>query len=465
MCSSAPSNVLLKLVADVDLLLRNARVVLEDRVVRTDVAIADGIIVGLTPNLAGAAREEVDCSPLHLFAGVIDSHVHFNEPGRTEWEGLASGSRAVAAGGGTCFFDMPLNSTPPVLDATAFEAKRLAAEAQSVTDFALWGGLTPINLDRLTELHEAGVIGFKAFMSDSGIADYPRADAETLRSGMRTAARLGGLVAVHAESDAITGRLADELRKLGRTTPRDYLDSRPIPAELEAIRMACEIAGETGCDLHVVHVSSAEGVELIATQRAAGVRVTCETCPHYLTLCEGDVLKLGAVAKCAPPVRSADERDRLIKAVLDGKVDTIGSDQSPSPQELKSRDDFFAVWGGIAGAQHLLGLMLDLWERSPNPDWPLLTRILSSNVARRFRLPKTLGIIAVGSEANLAIVDLAMKDEVTVDRLQYRHRLTPYAGRKLLGKVVRTLLRGQTIAHDGQATGAPAGRLVVPSPA
>lgn len=462
MCSSASLNVWLNIVANLDLILRNAGVVLEDRVERMDVAIDDGIIVALASDLAGSTREEFDCTPLHVFPGVIDSHVHFNEPGRTEWEGLATGSRAVAAGGGTCFFDMPLNSTPPVLDAESFEAKRVAAEAQSVTDFALWGGLTPLNLDRLAELNEAGVIGFKAFMSDSGIADFPRADAGTLRAGMEMAAALRALVAIHAESDEMTKDLAAEHRSAHRTTARDYLDSRPIAAELDAIRMACEIAGETGCDLHVVHVSSAEGVELIAAQRAAGVKVTCETCPHYLTLCEDDVLTLGAVAKCAPPVRSASERDRLVSAVLHGQVNTIGSDHSPSPPELKARDDFFAVWGGIAGAQHLLPLMLDLWTQRANPDWPLLSRLLSTNVAHRFRLPKTLGRIAVGAEANLALIDLAAPDEVALDRLHYRHRLTPYAGRKLRGKIVRTLLRGKTITRDGQAMGAPSGRLVVP---
>jgi allantoinase len=462
MCSSAPSNVSLKTVAEFDLVLHNANVVMEDRVDRMDIAVSDGIIIALAPNLTGTAHDEFDCTPWHVFPGVIDSHVHFNEPGRTGWEGLTTGSRAIAAGGGTCFFDMPLNSTPAVLDVSAFEAKRASAEAQSVTDFALWGGLTPLNLDRLVELHDAGAIGFKAFMSDSGIADFPRADAATLRAGMKTAAALRALVAVHAESDEMTWTLAQERRSTGRTTARDYLDSRPIAAEIEAIRMACEIAGETGCDLHVVHVSSAEGVQLIATQRAAGVRVTCETCPHYLTLCDEDVLKLGAVAKCAPPVRRADERDRLINAVWDGKVNTVGSDHSPSPPELKAHDDFFAVWGGIAGAQHLLALMLDLWMRSAVPDLPLLGRLLSSNVAHRFRLPGTLGRIAVGAEANLAIVDLAATEQVAVDRLHYRHRLTPYAGRKLRGKIVRTLLRGKTIAHNGQVTGAPEGRLVVP---
>jgi allantoinase len=357
---------------------------------------------------------------------------------------------------------MPLNSTPPVLDGTAFDAKRVAAEAQSVTDFAIWGGLTPLNLDRLPELHERGVIGFKAFMSDSGVADFPRADTSTLREAMRVIAGLDSLVAVHAESEEMTQRLSVEARATGGNGIREYLDSRPIAAELEAIRLACELAGEAECALHVVHVSSADGVALVRDFRARGVQVTCETCPHYLILSEDDLFGLGAVAKCAPPLRTAAQREQLLDCVLHAEVDTIGSDHSPSPPGLKAREDFFAVWGGIAGAQHLLPLMLDVWLRQARPDWPLLSRLMATNVARRFKLPATVGRIAERAEANLALVDLAQTDEISIERLHYRHRITPYAGRKLRGRVVRTLLRGKTIARDGQTTGAPAGRLVVP---
>jgi allantoinase len=443
---------------DFDLFLRNGRVVLEDRVERADLAVVDGRIAAIDANIIGTGREEIDCSALHIFPGVIDAHVHFNEPGRTDWEGLATGSRAVAAGGGTCFFDMPLNSTPPVLDGAAFDAKRAAAEAQSVTDFAIWGGLTPLNLDRIDELHARGVVGLKAFMCNSGIDDFPRADEATLRAGMKHAARLNLLVAVHAESETMTQR---PLQSGG--TIREYLDSRSIAAEVDAIRVACELAGETGCRLHVVHVSSTAGVALIGAQQHAGVDVTCETCPHYLVLSEDDVLALGAVAKCSPPIRSLHERDLLVREVLTGRVQTIGSDHSPSPPEMKQSDNFFAVWGGIGGAQHLLPLLLDLWLQQAEPDWPLLSRLLSINVAKRFRLPSPVGRAAVGADANLALIDLAGSDTAESTRLHYRHKLTPYAGRKLRGKVVRTLLRGQTIARDGQAVGNPAGRLIVPS--
>jgi len=444
---------------DFDLLLRSVRVVFADRVERTDLAIAEGSIVALSPGVSGDAREEIDGTALHVFPGVIDSHVHFNEPGRTEWEGLATGSHAVAAGGGVCFFDMPLNSTPPVLDGPAFDAKHAAAEAQSVTDFALWGGLTPLNLDRFEELRDRGVIGLKAFMSDSGIPDFPRADRATLREGMKRAAALDLLVAVHAEDEDFITATAGEA-KIWRTAEA-YLNSRPPRAEWLAIDTAIELAGETGCRLHIVHVSTPGGVAQVHTARANGVNVTCETCPHYLTLEVEDVIHLGAVAKCAPPIRDAEMSAQLLANVLAGEVDTLGSDHSPSPPEMKTGDDFFAIWGGISGAQHLLPLMLDLWQREGCENWPLLARMLSTHVATRFRLePRT---IAVGAEANLALVDLAATEEVSLERLHYRHQLTPYLGRKLRGKIVRTLLRGQTIARDGQATGVRAGRLITPS--
>ena len=443
---------------DFDLLLRNGRVVLEDRVERADIAVVEGKIAAVDANIIGSGLAEIDCSALHIFPGAIDAHVHFNEPGRTDWEGLSTGSRAVAAGGGTCFFDMPLNSTPPVLDGAAFDAKRAAAEAQSVTDFGLWGGLTPLNLDRIDELRARGVVGLKAFMCHSGIDDFPRADEATLRAGMKHAARLNLLVAVHAESETLTQR---PLHSSGSI--REYLDSRSIAAEVDAIRVACELAGETGCRLHIVHVSSTAGIALIGAQQKAGVDVTGETCPHYLVLSEDDVLSLGAIAKCSPPIRSTHERDGLVHEVFAGHVETIGSDHSPSPPDLKQREDFFAVWGGIGGAQHLLPLLLDLWLRHEKPDWPLLSRLLSINVAKRFRLPAPTGRVAVGADASLVLVDMAGSDSVEADRLHYRHKLTPYAGRKLRGRVVRTLLRGQTIARDGQAVGEPAGRLIAPS--
>ena len=287
---------------DYDLILRGGTVVTSTGLKEADVAVAESRIVALAPQLSGTAREEIIATGLHIFPGVIDAHVHFNEPGRTDWEGIETGSCALAAGGGTVFFDMPLNAHPPTLDAESFALKRAAAEKNSLTDFALWGGLVPQNVDRLEELAACGVIGFKAFMSNSGIEDFSRADDQTLREGMKRAAALKLPVAVHAESETMTSALAQERIAANKTSIRDYLDSRPIAAELEAICRAVDLAGETGCALHVVHVSSSAGIQLITEAKARGVNVSAETCPHYLTLTEDDLETLGAVAKCAPPL-------------------------------------------------------------------------------------------------------------------------------------------------------------------
>ncbi len=301
---------------------------------------------------------------------MIDAHVHFNQPGRTDWEGFTTGSRAAAAGGTTTVFEMPLNAQPPTIDGWSFDLKRAAAETDSFVDFALWGGLIPGNVDQLETLRDRGVIGLKAFMCDSGIDDFPAVNEMELRAGMQRAAELGLIVAVHAESQQMTQRLTQERIAAGKTSVRDYLDSRPVEAELEAIRQATDLAGETGCRLHVVHVSCGRGIEVIAQARARGVDVSCETCPHYLLLSEEDMERLGAVAKCAPPLRAPNEQKDL--RTLLHEITTIGSDHSPAPWSMKERANFFDVWGGISSCQHLLSLLLE--PRNPSrrdraPNW------------------------------------------------------------------------------------------------
>ncbi len=445
-----------------DVILRGGTVVTASEVKQADIGIEGGRIVALEPSVAESAREVIDATGLHIFPGLIDSHVHFNEPGRAHWEGIETGSRALAAGGGTMFFDMPLNSSPPVLDGESFDCKAAEAAAKSLTDFALWGGLVPGNLDKLEELHTRGVIGFKAFMSASGIDEFPNVDDTSLREGMKRAAKLGQLVAVHAESDAMTKQLAQERIAAGKTTIRDYLDSRPIAAELDAIRRALDLAGETGCALHVVHVSCGEGVALIAEARRKGVNATCETCPHYLVLTEDDVMRLGAVAKCAPPLRTRAAQDGLWQRVQAGDVLTIGSDHSPAPPDMKTDANFFKVWGGISGAQHTLPLLLTAGHVGRGAALTAIAQMTSLNVAARFRLPPNKGAVRVGADADLALVDLASEFVVQADELFYRHRQSPYVGRRLRGRVVRTLLRGQTIYADGRVAARPAGRLVKP---
>ena len=443
-----------------DLLIRDAHVVTGAGVDRLSIGIEDGKVAALGPGdgLPGTARETIDARGLHVFPGVIDAHVHFNEPGRTEWEGAATGSAALSAGGGTVFIDMPLNSSPPTLDAASFSAKLAALEKSARTDFALWGGLTPDNIGELEELAACGVVGFKAFMSASGIEDFRRCDDESLFRGMQIAARLGLPVAVHAENDGMVGALSAAARTGGRITPLDFLGTRPIAAEAEAISRALLFAEQTGCSLHVVHTSSARGVSLVRAAASAGLcDATCETCPHFLLLDERDVAAVGARAKCAPPVRSAAERDRLRAEVAAGRVDTIGSDHSPSPPDMKRSADFFQVWGGISSVQTTLRALLSL-------DIPLslCARLLSENVARRFKLPGKGGI-RVGADADLALVDISVTAPLRVEELQDRHRASPYVGRMFRGTVKQTLVRGRTVFKDGVPVGPAIGRFLKPA--
>ncbi len=442
-----------------DLILRGGTVITPDGLVQTDVGIAAGKIISLGES--GSAREEIDATGLHIFPGVIDSHVHFNEPGRTDWEGIETGSHALAAGGGTLFFDMPLNAHPPTCDAASFDEKVFAAQDKSLTDFALWGGLVPGNLDKLEHLAERGVIGFKAFMSNSGIEDFECVDNATLREGMKGCAALGKLVAVHAESDAITTRLAAKALAENKISVRDYLDSRPIHAELEAIHRAIEMSRETKCALHIVHVSSGAGVALIASAQGQGVDVTCETCPHYLVLTEDDVEKLGAVAKCAPPLRPKSAQDVLWRYLENGFVKTIGSDHSPSLPDMKRNYNFFKVWGGISGVQHTLPLLLTEGRVNRGIALKFISDLLSANVAARFKISHK-GKIAIGFDADFALVDLKQTFAVAKEDLFYRHQQSPYVGRALTGRIVQTILRGQTIFKDGKTVSPPIGRLVKP---
>jgi len=424
-----------------DLVVRGATVVTAG-LPQADIAIEDGRVIAIGPELPGAA-EEIVARGLHAFPGLIDVHLHFNEPGRTEWEGAATGSRALAAGGGTLLFDMPLNSTPCTVNAQAFDLKKAALARSSITDFGLWGGLVPGNVPEMAELADRGVVGFKAFLCDSGLPEFPRADDFTLFEGLREAARLGLPVAVHAESQEITAvRCGDSVR--------DFLASRPVIAELEAIQQATLLAREAGAKLHIVHVSSGRGVALAAEARAQGSDVSIETCPHYLFFTEDDVERLGAVAKCAPPLRDAAEQERLWTRLLGGDVDIVASDHSPAPPEMKS-GDFARAWGGIAGVQSTLSVMLDRGYHCRGMTLERISSLLASAPARRFRIADK-GAIAAGMDADLTLVDLSRTTELRPEHLKQRHAISPYLGSSFRGCVVRTIRRGETIFDEGKIT-------------
>ena len=443
---------------DCTTIVRGGSVVTDGGTEPADVGILDGQIVAVGRALELTAAEQIDASGWLVLPGVIDAHVHFNEPGRADWEGFATGSAAVAAGGGTCFIDMPLNAHPPTIDGFAFDAKLAAALGSSLTDFAFWGGLVPGNLGELGALATRGVVGFKAFMCPSGIDDFAYADDATLREGMARAAELGLPVAVHAEDAELTQRLAAAATGTGW---RDFVASRPVGAELEAIGRAIGLAEETRCSLHVVHVSSGRGIRLVTEAKARGINVTCETCPHYLLFTEEDLDGLGAVGKCAPPLRPAAERDDLWAELAAGSIDLLASDHSPAPAALKTGDDFFAIWGGISGCQSLLAALLPEARRR-DVALERLVRGVTVVPAERFRLPGK-GRLEPGYDADFSLVDLAAPVPLRSADLEYRHRHSPYVDRVPQARVRRTVLRGETIWLDGHPVGARAGRLVRPA--
>lgn len=427
------------------LTLRNAQLVLDTGIVRGEVAVRDGRIHEIGVSVSPDGTSEIDVHGAFVFPGFLDAHVHFNEPGREHWEGLATGSRSLAAGGGTTFLDMPLNSHPPVLDAEALQNKRRIAEKKSILDFALWGGLCPGHTDQIDGMAEAGAAGFKAFLCPSGIEEFPAANAATLREGMLRAKRWNLPVAVHAEDPQVLARH----QPVGRTM-RDFLESRPKQAEVSAIHMACEIAGETGAALHVVHVSCAEGLTEITRARQNGVDVTAETCPHYLLFTAEDAVRLGARAKCAPPLREPADVEALWAALLEGQVDTIGSDHSPAPPEMKTGDDALAIWGGISGCQHAFPCFLSALRRRAPDQLIRAGAWLSGNPAARFGL-KTKGRLAPGFDADLTVVDFRKAAPIRREDLLCRHPLSLYEDHLTEAHVVHLLRRGEFLIRDGTA--------------
>lgn len=438
--------------ATFDLLIKNGTIVTADSNAQGDIAIKDGKIaeVSIGKSIEGTAEKVIEAEGLHVFPGLIDSHVHFNEPGRTEWEGLETGSKSLAAGGVTTFFDMPLNSTPPTINKVNLELKRAAAKEKSIVNPRFWGGLVPQNIADLKELHENGVIGFKAFMSPSGIADFDNADDETLYKGMKEIASFGSLLAVHAESTVICDQLAKEKQSQGKTSARDFVESRPIISEIEAVRRIISYAEATGCKLHIVHASSRKVVQVIKEAQLRGVDVTVETCPHYLSLTVKDLEEKGGVAKCCPPLRDEDEVEDLWAAVANGEITVIGSDHSPAPASMKEIEgNFFEGWGGISGAQSTLNILLTEGHFKRNLPLEKIVELTATNPAKLFKL-ENKGTIAPNYDADITIVNLNESFELKKEDLFYRHQHSPYVGKTYQGKVKTTIVNGQIVFENGK---------------
>jgi allantoinase len=436
-----------------DLVFRAARVVTAAGETAACVAVRDGRVAAVEPLGAGlAGRRTVTLADDEvLLPGLVDTHVHVNEPGRTSWEGFASATRAAAAGGVTTIVDMPLNSIPPTVDVAALDVKRTAAEDQVHVDVGFWGGAVPGNLGELRGLHDAGVFGFKCFLVASGVDEFPHLRADELERHLEELASLPALLLVHAEDAQAVAR-APAAHGRGYA---GFLGSRPRKAENLAVTQVVEAARRTGARVHVLHLSSADALGVLAGARRDGVPVSAETCPHYLTFAAEAIPDGATQFKCCPPIREAENRERLWRGLADGLVDLVVSDHSPCAPELKQLDrgDFGAAWGGIASLQLSLPAV---WTAARARGHRLadLARWMAEGPATLAGLAGK-GRIAPGADADLCV--FAPEETFVVDpaRLHHRHPVTPYAGRRLAGVVRSTWLRGHEVTGE-----VPGGRLL-----
>ncbi len=435
-----------------DVLLRAARAVVDGRETAVAVRISEGVVTALEPYDApanGATVVELADDEV-LLPGLVDTHVHVNEPGRTDWEGFASATKAAAAGGVTTIVDMPLNSIPPTTSVAALEQKRAVAREQVWVDTGFWGGAVPGNVPDLAPLHDAGVFGFKCFLLDSGVEEFPELSAAEFRTAMAETARLGALMIVHAED-------GDAIRPCAHgPSYAGFLESRPDAAEERAIGLVVGTATSTGGRAHIVHLSASGAVPVLRNARAAGTDVSVETCPHYLHF-DAETIPDGATElKCCPPIRGAANRDALWTALVHGDIDFVVTDHSPCTVELKRREsgDFAEAWGGIASLQ--LGLSV-VWTTARERGLGLsdVVRWMATAPARRVALDRK-GEIAVGADADLCVFAPDESFVVDVARLHHKNPVSAYAGRTLTGTVRQTWLRGVPIDLDA----APRGRLL-----
>ena len=410
------------------------------------------------PAVAPEAGPVLDAGNLVVLPGLVDAHVHINEPGRTEWEGFATATRAAAAGGVTTLVDMPLNSIPATTSLAALEAKRAAARDRLEVDCGFWGGVVPGNTPELEPLVDAGIAGFKAFLVPSGVDEFRHVGEADLREAMPVLARRGIPLLAHAELESPVSALARDPRRYAT-----YLASRPPSWENDAIRFLVRLCRETGCAVHIVHLSSAEALETLADARAAGLPITVETCPHYLFFAAEDVPEGRTDFKCSPPIRERANRERLWEGLRNGTIDMVVSDHSPCTPERKGLEagDFMAAWGGIASLQFRLPVV---WTEARRRGFGMedLARWLCRRPAELAGLHGRKGTIAPGQDADLVIFDPDAEFEVAPEHVRHRHALTPYRGQVLRGVVQATLLRGAVVyegsGHLSGVTVAPPGR-------
>lgn len=433
------------------IIITNGKVVTESGVIDGEIGISEGKITLLGHRLPrNEATKVIDAKGQFVLPGMIDTHVHIDEPGRTEWEGFVTGSKALAAGGTTTYIDMPLNSLPATTTKEALQQKKELAVGNNYVDYAFYGGLTPDNLDHLEDLADAGAIAFKCFLSTYQAEvpdDFKSIDDYTLLEGMKRIASLGKVLLIHSENAMITDGLAQQKIKEGKTSTYDFVDSRPILAEVEAVSRVILFAKATQCPVHIVHVSSAEAVHLIEKAKQEGVNITLESCPHYFALNADDLARIGPVAKCQPPLRYPDEQASLWECLMAGKIDWICSDHSPCTTDLK-QGNIFETFGGITGCQNNVDLMFDLAVKKHEMSVVEFAKLMATNQAARFSLSNK-GKIALGYDADLIFIDPNQSYTVRTEDLYYKNPHSPYIGMKVGARITKTFLRGNLIYKLG----------------
>ena len=445
------------------LVITNGQVVMPDAVITTDLAIQDGKIAAIGTGLTQRAKQVLDAQGQMVLPGMIDDHVHINEPGRSNWEDYHTGSQALAAGGTTTMLVMPLNALPARTTQTEFDRQAKIAATQSYVDYGLYGGLVPGNVNQISKMAESGAMGYKAFMATTGSdepGDFKNVDDFQLLSGMHAIAKTGLPILVHAENAAITDGLAAEKIAQGKTTIQDYVDSRPPFVEIEAVRRAIYLAEQTGVRLHFVHLSTPEAVEAVVNARRSGLKVTCETCPHYLILDREQFEKIGPLAKCSPALRDKSIVSRLWEKVAAGDVDTIGSDHSPAPLSMKQSvtHNIFDIWGGISGCQNNVDLLYDRFVTQRGLPATEFARLTAENPAKIFGLTNK-GKLQVGYDADITLLDLNQSYVLSKNDMYYKNKISAYEGFQINDRVTTTILRGQIIyTLDDGFVGQPTGK-------
>lgn len=443
-----------------DLIIRGQRVVLPDAVVPASLHIKDGRIEHIESYEYAATCEVVDVDEeCCVMPGLVDTHVHVNEPGRTDWEGFETATRAAAAGGVTTIVDMPLNSIPATTALSALHEKLAQARNKCFVDTAFWGGVVPGNKTELAPLFDAGVVGFKCFLVPSGVDEFPHVTEGDLREALPELKRLGAVLIVHAE---LPGPIENAKVTGSHTAYETFLAARPRAAENEAVALMIRLSREFDARVHIVHHSSADALPMLREAINSGVKITAETCPHYLHFAAEEIADGATEFKCCPPIRERENREALWQALSEDTIQMIVSDHSPCPPEMKLRDrgDFLAAWGGISSLQFRLPIV---WTDARRRGYTLnhLARWVCDAPAGLVNLEKRKGRIEVGYDADLVIWDPDAQLRVSPDNTQHRHKLTPYAGDTLAGVVKQTYLRGQKIFDEGKPLNGPLGRLLV----